>query len=249
MDIKEKIANVNLQIDKIESYINEHDAMFDYMDLKLHDVSWYCYTDFEKDFPLTYANATNNCNEFYWFCEDSYAYMIENFEEHNIDVADYFNYIGRTSKFYLKHNVDYSTYKRYGIHDIICEIIEYYSWYNLTSDLNDNGRFEINEYTDVEELNSMLDDVINNNLYNYFMDDIEDVIEIYNYIKDFKDNQVEIFKENMACREDDFKYEIEQEKQTIENNINIVHAIQLKYGMSTDDVKVLINSGIKAEIK
>ena len=50
VEIKELVAKANEQCERIKDYITENEGMFDSMDLKLHDASFYEYRDMEKDF-------------------------------------------------------------------------------------------------------------------------------------------------------------------------------------------------------
>lgn len=73
-EIKELVAKANEQCKRIKDYIAENEGMFDSMDLKLHDASFYEYRNMEKEFPLCYAD-NEECSEnsyFYRFCNSTY---------------------------------------------------------------------------------------------------------------------------------------------------------------------------------
>ena len=48
--LEKEIINANKQCDKIKNYIKEHEDMFNAMDLKLHDASYYEFEDMKNDF-------------------------------------------------------------------------------------------------------------------------------------------------------------------------------------------------------
>ena len=49
VEIKELVVKTNEQCERIKDYITENEGMFDSMDLKLHDASFYEYRDMEKE--------------------------------------------------------------------------------------------------------------------------------------------------------------------------------------------------------
>ena len=87
VEIKELVVKANEQCERIKDYITENEGMFDSMDLKLHDASFYEYRDMEKDFPLCYADNEGRYEDsyFYRFCEATYDQFTDWCAEEKID--------------------------------------------------------------------------------------------------------------------------------------------------------------------
>ena len=168
-------------------------------DLKLHDVSYYIGEKLNKIEGLDYREYNNlYCHIFDLFCEENY----------NIRRI----YLGHTSSFYIESNY----------HDII----NYYypSNYREEYDLKEKKSMLLDEflfiqlgiyedcieedYSTKEDFIYMLDE------YEDFLDTIDEIYEGYEYIRDFKENQVDIFKDwyddvYKDCYGDVFNGEIE----------------------------------------
>ena len=57
--LNDLITKAMHEINRVYTWINEHNEMiFEFHDLKLHDVSYYCYRDdgMKQDFPLCHAD-------------------------------------------------------------------------------------------------------------------------------------------------------------------------------------------------
>lgn len=207
---------------------------FKSMNLKLHDISYYCYKNMENDFPLCSEN-NDNFDFFDAFCAFQYDDFMEWCKEHYIDFDKMRYYIGRTSSFYLHkwydNNIDYMLYDI--LNDIDYTLADYFTL--------DNGVIVDTDIADYpNETIEVLEYVINDfeNDYNKL---VEDIKLVYNYIADFKDNQVEIFKEFLEYYEDDFKEQNEIEAKKIDNDLNKAIEIVNKYKVSSDDVETLKN--------
>lgn len=225
------LEKANAELKKVVDFINENDEMFDMMDLKLHDISYYCWKDMEKDFPLTYAE---NKNIFYDFCDYAYEWFKMWCEDNYIDFDGMIEHVGRTSKFYLHKwhdkNIDYMLYT----------IIEKIGLWYATSYFNiEDGVIISTDYEDFadETLESL--EYIAEEFYDDFMKATEDMVKVYDYIKDFKDSQVEYFKEYCNCEEPYFQYLIDESKRLDEESKNIILGIQNKYNITDEDMKTL----------
>ena len=178
-------------------------------DLKLHDVSYYICEKLDEIEGLTNKEYTNlYCHIFELFCEENYTMFEEDEKNYNIRRI----YLGHTSSFYIESNY----------HDII----NYYypSNYREEYDLKEKKSMLLDEflfiqlgiYEDcIEEYYSTKEDFIYMlDEYEDFLDTIEEIYEGYEYIRDFKENQVDIFKDwyddvYKDCYGDVFNGEIE----------------------------------------
>lgn len=191
--LKNKINQLNKEIKKIYKHIEENEDIFGYMDLKLYDASYYIYSDMEKDYPDLKNDKINIFND---FTELNFNMFIEDLKiNYCIDFNNMIDSIGRSSSFYLYKDIGYIdknmgvieelSYKYYGI-PLLFDYDYIYNDYFL--EYNENM---INDYYDlIIDLNDLIEDI-----YIYFKKDIKDIKTVYNYIKDFKNNQIEYFKE------------------------------------------------------
>lgn len=81
--LEKEIINANKQCNRIKNYIKEHEDMFNAMDLKLHDASYYECEDMKNDFPLCYADNKDpiESSYFYMFCDSTYNQFMDWCEE------------------------------------------------------------------------------------------------------------------------------------------------------------------------
>ena len=179
-------------------------------DLKLYDVSYYIGEKLDEIEGLSIEKCDElYCHIFDLFCEENYN-MLED-DERNYNIRRI--YLGHTSSFYIESNY----------HDII----NYYypSNYREEYDLKEKKSMLLDEflfiqldtyedcieedYSTKEDFIYMLDE------YEDFLDTIEEIYEGYEYIRDFKENQIDIFKDwyndvYKDCYGDVFKGEIEK---------------------------------------
>lgn len=206
MDKIKEVINATLKanesIKEVNTWIKESENAFLSMNLKLYDVNNYVCEN-EIDYDL-----------FDLFCEDSYRFFKEFMDENYIDNS-IFNHIGRTSSFFLHDlNTIYINRCRYDYIDwdlltLITEMFNSYTSLDIAINENKiiidedfiNSHFEdyhctIDEYCDdiLEDLNYIIDNLLNDLKLKF-----EDTLLMYNYIKDFKENQVEYFKECLEC--------------------------------------------------
>ena len=160
-------------------------------DLKLYDVSYYIGEKLGEIEGLSIEKYDElYCHIFNLFCEDNYNMLEEDEKNYNIKRV----YLGHTSKFYIESNY----------HEII-DSYYYPSNYREEYDLEEKKSMLLDEflfnqlgiYEDcIEDYYSTKEDFIYMlNEYEDFLDTIEDIYGGYEYIRDFKENQIDIFKD------------------------------------------------------
>jgi len=183
-------------------YLKENEkAWNESRNLKLYDVSWKGADIIEK-YPLVNADDAERENAFIWFCEDSYEQFEEWMKEENIE--DCRKYIGHSSSFYLTdlHNDDIS--------EVIEELIDdNYGWLSGIELTVDDNSIEI-EIDDEDEAPASLD-YLANDFIEDVKRDLSDAIRIAKYIDDFKEHQIEYFKEYIEGRNDILEYMAKEE--------------------------------------
>ena len=229
---KETIKQAKQVLNDLFNYIKENDdALTGYTDLKLHDVSFYCYRDMQNDFPLCCADDDQNSeyNYFYDFCEISFDQFKEDLSENGIDFYKTVDYIGHTSKFYCYagHDRDAETM----INDFIYN--EYGDSYEIIK-----GKFSFSHYYGVAEIINDLEYFVKNAL-NDFKAKTADAITIYNYINDFKQNQVDYFKEYLTYYENDLQAEKNAETAKINADAETARGIAAAFKIPDETMKTL----------
>ena len=236
--MNELLVKANEEVKKVADYLKENEDMFDMMDLKLHDASFY---DYEKEFPLCYKDDeenTNGYNNFYYFCEDNYNMFVEDLKENfNIDFEKMKKQVGRTSKFYLADWIE-TTHCRLNVKDTIESLLCDCATLNYTNITDDFKIVPYGEYTEEdEEVIDELEEI--SRFYDWFIEKIEDMKTVYDMIKNFKDNQVEYFKDYLRYEEERLQEEIDEEvKEKIKREEN-VNQIKEKYNISDKDMEIL----------
>ena len=183
------------ELDKCFKLLKDNEEKWNcYMDLKLHYASTEN-VDFEHyDAKITFDNEVQS-RWFYTFCDD----MLEQFLNDlmtvkGIDFNELKDNIGRTSSFYLgKLHTEKDKYS--------CALTEARYEFNITNlEFNEdkNGIHfidnDLSGYEDIEDaVNGML--ALVETMYDDLKDKLDEIIYVYDYIKDFKDNQVEYFKD------------------------------------------------------
>lgn len=245
--MKNKILLANKEIEKVVNFLKENIKAFNYMNLKLHDVSYYCYREMEKDFPLL-EEEVGEYNYFYLFCEQEYDFFEEDLKENfKIDFCKMRHQLGRTSSFYLhdQKTIDI-TVNGFNFDNTIHNLI--YNFYSSSVYLEDyfkkDGTIDIDkvstdDFKEYEEVITDELDYIIKELYKDFNTYVEDIITVYNYIKDFKDNQVETFKEFLKYHQEQKEEELRLEKEEEDKAIENVLMITDKYKITKDDLTVL----------
>lgn len=229
---KETIKQAKQALNDLFNYIKENDdALTNYTDLKLHDASYYSCVEMQKNFPLCYENDNkySEYSYFYQFCEDSYDQFTDYLKENGIDFYKTVDYIGRTSKFYCfsGHDRDAETIINNFIYD------EYGDIFEIT-----NGKFSFSHYYGVAEIINDLEYFVKNAV-NDFKAKTADAITIYNYIKDFKENQIEYFKEYLTFYEDDLQAEKDAETAQINADAETARGIAAAFKIPDETMKTL----------
>lgn len=187
------------ELDKCFKLLKDNEEKWnDYMDLKLH----YACTenvDFEHyDAKITFDNEVQS-RWFYTFCEDMFEQFLNNLmTDKGIDFKDIRDNIGRTSSFYLGklHNTEKDKYS--------CALAEAsydFATYNgdeLIFSENENGIYlTVSDDIADERIEETVSDMLEMTEAIYFdlKIKLDEIIYVYDYIKDFKDNQVEYFKD------------------------------------------------------
>lgn len=167
----------------------------DYMDLKLHYASTADVNFEHNGANISFDNEAQN-DWFNFFCEDSYNWFIEDIKEaKGIDFNELRDNVGRTSSFYLGrlHNNEKDKYSC-----ALAEASYEFSMTNLEFNEDENGIHfidnDLSGYEDVEDaVNGML--ALVETMYDDLKDKLDEIICVYDYIKDFKDGQVEFFRD------------------------------------------------------
>lgn len=163
-----------------------------YMDLKLHDCASIDNVEIEKG---RIKITVNNVYETFFdsFCADSYENFLDDCGYEKIVFDELRDNVGRTSKFYLGNLHDSKTYIEV-LQDFSCVLGE--SSLQFKYDANTHSymiHFEDENNISESEVEEML--LITKCIYSEIEDALADIIKVYNLIKDFKDNQVEIYKD------------------------------------------------------
>lgn len=242
--LKEKIMLANKEIEKVYYYIEENNQMFDMMNLKLHNASYYSYSELGSDFPLLENKADDL---FYKFASISYDdFLSDLYEIKGIRFNDIKEEVGRTSSFYLKaddirvENMNITTitdilYNDYGytvLEDYVTILDSKYLYEVDLSDIDVENREQ-----ELEVLEQELDYIIES-LFDGFKRAIEDVEYTYIYIKSFKDNQVDNFKCFLE-QEEVAEYEENKVAEKVEQRRKQIRDIKFKYNIDTKDMDIL----------
>lgn len=187
------------ELDKCFKLLKDNEEKWNnYMDLKLH----YACTenvDFEHyDAKITFDNEVQS-RWFYTFCDDMFEQFLNDLmTDKGIDFKELRDNVGRTSSFYLGklHNTEKDKYCC-ALTEASYDFATYYGNELLFSE-NENGIYltvsdDIADERIEETVNDMLE--MTEAIYSDLKDKLDEIIYVYDYIKDFKDNQVEYFKD------------------------------------------------------
>lgn len=262
-EIKELITKANEQCKRIKDYITDNAAMFEPMNLKLYDASYYEFDEMSKDFPLCYnENKDRSCGYtyFYDFCEDAWDQFLEWCKEEKINFGNMRHNIGFTSSFYLyeKELVERDHGKinwSWTMWNIFNELG--YTNYESMVEFDSNGNvdeektfsYESQYYTReewIEEVKPALRYIINE-MYDNFIKEIADVKNVYEYIKGVKDNQVEYFKEYLEFYESELQDEKDKCNRENAKRVEIIMKmpetiknIMMRSALDSDDLSVVL---------
>ena len=187
------------ELDKCFKLLKDNEEKWNcYMDLKLHYASTEN-VDFEHyDAKITFDNEVQS-RWFYTFCDDMYEQFLNDLMTvKGIDFNELKDSLGRTSSFYLGklHNNEKDKYCC-ALTEASYEFATYYGD-ELTFSENENGIYliisdDIADERIEETVNDMLK--MTEVIYSDLKNKLDEIIYVYDYIKDFKDNQAEYFKD------------------------------------------------------
>ena len=159
--------------------------------LKLHDVGYYICKKLDKIDNLTQSEYYNIYSRIFdLFCESSYNIFEDREEEHNTKRK----YLGNTSSFYIDTNYYDGVINYYYASDFRSEydiekkklmLLDEF----LYSVLNTDEVYIEEEFMNEQDFNYMISE------FEDFLNTIEEIYGCYEYIRDFKENQIDIFKD------------------------------------------------------
>jgi hypothetical protein len=171
---------------------DNEDKWNEYMDLKLHDCAVIDTLEIEKNgIEITVNNVYETF--FSTFCDVWYQQFLDDCSEEGIDFNKLRDNVGRTSSFYLGILHGDTTYMDV-LQDFSCALGE--SSLQFKYDTNTHNymiHFEDENNISEAEVEEML--FITKCTYSEIEDALADIITVYNLIDNFKNNQVEIYKE------------------------------------------------------
>lgn len=221
-------TKANTELKKVMDYFTKNQAAFESMNLKLHDASYYAYCDIEEDYPDV-LEEYNADDLFYWFCENTYDQFKEWCTE-NSYAWDKRSYIGRTSSFYLHDDslIEFTGRYRneFKWEYMLYNLIDHFGYNDTVPDITPEGKIDENDKW-IEDCKANIE-YIEKDFFNDVKREFDDVIQMYEYIKDTKDNQVDYFKEYLDCRREEIEWNKEQEEKRREEEwldlMNVVFA-------------------------
>ena len=186
---------LNKELDKCTALLKENeDKWNEPLDLKLHDI---CIYDDSCDFDYggAHVHFTEEALQEYFelFCNTEYNFFIDWCESEGIDFDELRQSIGRTSKFYLgsMHN-NYEDKYTVALAKV-CDAFNMSPFEVIDSD----GKIVVTNYMEKEnDVDCVITEALSlaECVYDDLKNTMDDIIKVYDYIKDFKDNQVESFK-------------------------------------------------------
>lgn len=191
-----KIMESEITIDNIKKVLidelkdNKVDCIGQLENLKLCEVSYYIGEKLSEIEGLTDEKYNElYCHIFDLFCEENYDMFIEEEKNYNIKRV----YLGHTSSFYFESDynevIDYyypSDYRNeYNLEEKKSMLLDEFLYIKLNTD----EEYLEEEYSTEEDFIYML------NEYEEFLETIDEIYNGYEYIKDFKENQMNIFKD------------------------------------------------------
>ena len=192
-----KLMDTTITFESVKKIlISELDDRVEYIgqleNLKLYDVSYYIGEKLNQIDNLSQSEFYENyCHIFELFCEDSYNIFEDREEKHNTKRE----YLGKTSSFYIDTNYyDGGVINYYYASDFRSEydiekkksmLLDEF----LYSVLNTDEVYIEEEFMNEQDFNYMI------NEFKDFLDTIEEIYDTYEYIRVFKENQLNILKD------------------------------------------------------
>lgn len=209
MKFSEKLVEANKVLDWAEEFFKQ-DVFTKYTNLKLYDISYNFKAEeyVRKEILERMSDVVWN-EMFQWFCDNESDYLDGFCEmEFGKPFRDCICSIGRTSSFYVVVNETFEIDDDYL--DTINNVISYYvvNGFEIDDYLNDEHHFNVDvirkyfinheypEYIEGEasELVEVVDYVIED-MKKDILKDTADMVNLWNHIDDFKENQCEYFAE------------------------------------------------------
>ena len=203
-NFKALVKMANKEMEKLVKFLEEHTGLYEGRNLKLYDISWN--QELQDKWNLTDEQYSNLFN---WYCELEYDFFIEWMKESGIE--DTRNYWGRTSTFDLTNRIIESDRRcnlDYGM--IACNIAynNTIGYNNLNCIIDGDGKIKMelitryckksNKYwleKNIYNLKEAIEYIASGEMFDDFMNDMQDSIEIDKYLNSFMENQVENFDE------------------------------------------------------
>ena len=218
--IEKKIDEANQEIERLYNLIDRDAPIFEHMNLKLHDASYYSYSLLKEDFPTIQYNENDL---FYAFAEQFYDMFVEDLMyEHNIDFQREIMQLERTSSFYL---TDPHNHLGCDSFEAVSELMHYYFGYPDMIECLLDGDYR---YLQKDALSSMrpeaLEDLeveldfIIEGLTGRYQERTNKIRIMYNWITNFKENQVIYFQDFLETYADEqLREDIEGLQEQIES--------------------------------
>ena len=218
-DNEELLVKANAELTRIMAWFENNKDAFGYMDLKLHDASYYAYDQAAEDFPKLAEADMNFSEEFYYFCDISYDQMVEDFRANGWD-WDKRKQLGHTSSFFLHDELIISMDRRRAIDEYrwdstLYGLIDCLGYNDICPDFTTDGKIDLDDGY-LPDCGANLNYIASGEFYTDIIKKYDEVIKMYEYIKEFKANQVEYFKEHLAYQQDELEWEAEQDKKAEE---------------------------------
>lgn len=209
MKFSEKLVEANKVLDWAEEFFKQ-DVFTDYTDLKLHNISSsFRAEEHVKEEILERMNNTVWAQMFNWFCDKEYDCLDGFCEiEFGKPFRDCICHSGRTSSFYVRVNETFEIDDDYLY--LINNVVSYYAvnGFEIDDYLNDENHFNVDvirkyfinhEYPEyIEDIASELVEVVDyiiDEMKRDILKDTADMINLWSYIDNFKENQCEYFAE------------------------------------------------------
>lgn len=183
------------ELDKCTALLKENeDKWNEPLDLKLHDICTYG-DSCDFDWCGAHIHFTEETLQEYFelFCNTEYEFFRDWCENEGIDFDELRQSIGRTSKFYLGNMHNNCIHKYTVALATACDAFNM----SMFDAADCDGKIVITDYTEKEnDVDVIVSEALSlaECVYEDLKNEMDDIIKVYDYIKSFKDNQVENFK-------------------------------------------------------
>ena len=199
-DRKSLYDKCDAQLNKVKDFIKKNEDAFDMMDLKLHDAAFF--DDFDA-YPAIKKAIENHFYQgdtpYYDFADQSYDQFTEWCAEDGLDFRKMYNQVGRTSKFYLHdRNLIDATANGINYENTIYNLVNHFGWPDSFEDTKDgllDRAWADENWDDDGNIENNVEYIASGEFYQDVEKACSDILKVYKYIKDFKDDQVSIYKD------------------------------------------------------